>query len=240
MDDVTLALVLATGLSFALALIDVRGESKASLGPILSSLLFWLYLFILGVGNAASTLASASLVDAYFAKTEADSDSQEGGLARGDDNVARSRDSSDRVGSGEDGHTILTLPGRLWFWYAFFGVFGFQGVLKRVNVTFAEAGVLSIHDWITKSRDAAAANAIEQQVRTDAAKAASHIEVLKTLPLDQLRSHLLSSGTDVEKIEQRATAANADIALMLATEFAFGDPEKARALVLQLTARGNK
>jgi len=46
---------------------------------------------------------------------------------------------------------------------AFFGVFGFETVLKNTNITMFDRGVLTIQNWIDKALDAAAASAIDRQ-----------------------------------------------------------------------------
>jgi hypothetical protein len=45
----------------------------------------------------------------------------------------------------------------------FFGVFGFETVLKNTNVTMFDRGVLTIQNWIEKALNAAAGAAIDQQ-----------------------------------------------------------------------------
>lgn len=225
MDDLTLAIILAAVLSFILALIEVQNESKAHLRAVLKSFLFWLYVLVLAIGNTASTLASASITSPYFAKIEgaADSPVRSNQMEGADEQV-------DAEG-GENQRGLQALLGVRWFWYVFIGVFGFQGLIKRINITFADAGVLSIHDWIEKAKNIAAADAIESRVRADEARAAGYADVLKQLPIHELRAYLLASGMDASGIEQRAADAGADIALTLALEFAIAAPEKARALV---------
>lgn len=82
-----------------------------------------------------------------------------------------------------------------WFWYVFIGVFGFEAILKRVNLTFSGIGVLSINDWITKARDSAVADAIEAGVQRDETDA---LRLAERLPAD-LAHTLLSKGV-VQKL----------------------------------------
>jgi hypothetical protein len=54
---------------------------------------------------------------------------------------------------------------------AFAGVFAFQSILKNMNVTILDKGVLTIQDWIDKARSAATAAAILRDIeRTDLAR----------------------------------------------------------------------
>lgn len=64
-----------------------------------------------------------------------------------------------------------TLEPYYFLFAAFAGVFAFQSVLKNMNVTILNHGVLTIQDWIEKARSAAAEAAILRDIqRTDLAR----------------------------------------------------------------------
>jgi hypothetical protein len=56
----------------------------------------------------------------------------------------------------------MPLKGPAWFWYDVAGIFAFEALLKRVNVTIFDKGVLSISDWITKAKNSARAATIQK------------------------------------------------------------------------------
>jgi hypothetical protein len=62
---------------------------------------------------------------------------------------------------------VVKLPSSLQQYYfvmaPFFGVFGFETILKNTNITMFDKGVLTIQDWITRSLNAAAGAAIEKE-----------------------------------------------------------------------------
>ena len=98
------------------------------------------------------------------------------------------------------------------FGYAFVGVFGFEALLKNINLTFAGIGVLSIDDWITKAKDAAVADVIEADVLRKEMAAQRLAQRLRAFPTQELNAHvndLLGNG-QVQALEQEAQQANAD------------------------------
>lgn len=62
---------------------------------------------------------------------------------------------------------VVKLPASLAPYYPvltpFFGVFGFETVLKNTNITMFDKGVLTIQNWIEKAANAAVADAIAKQ-----------------------------------------------------------------------------
>jgi hypothetical protein len=119
-----------------------------------------------------------------------------------------------------------------WFWYAFLGVFGFEAILKNLNLTFAEIGVLSINDWITKAKDAAVADVIEVDVMYKLQMANALAAKLKTLPVNELNahvSHILGNG-QVVALDAAAITESADPQLMKALALAKGNYKAALAI----------
>lgn len=98
------------------------------------------------------------------------------------------------------------------FGYAFVGVFGFEALLKNINVTFSGIGVLSINDWISKAKDSAVADVVETDVLQKEIAAQRLAQRLKALPIQDLNAHInaqLGNG-QVQALEQEAQQANAD------------------------------
>ena len=94
----------------------------------------------------------------------------------------------------------------------FFGVFGFETILKNTNITMFDKGVLTIQDWIGRALNAAAGAAIEKEedMRKDAenqifAKLINNTEEqVNTLILNKLGAGV------VEKLEAAARASGAN------------------------------
>lgn len=119
-----------------------------------------------------------------------------------------------------------------WFWYAFLGVFGFEAILKNVNLTFAGIGVLSINDWITKAKDAATADVIEADVWLKEQQAMTLAARLKVLPEKDLNTHVLNilGSGQVQWLEAEAAQAKADPQLIKALALAKGNYTSALAI----------
>lgn len=100
-----------------------------------------------------------------------------------------------------------------WLWLSIIGVFGFETLLQRVNVTVADVGVLTINDWITKAKDAATADAIEAEVNAKEIDAKKLADRLATLDEDVLNAHVLNilgagkvTTLDAASAQERANA----------------------------------
>jgi hypothetical protein len=119
-----------------------------------------------------------------------------------------------------------------WFWYAFLGVFGFEAILKNVNLTFAGIGVLSINDWIVKAKDAATADVIEAEVLRKEEEAVSLAKRLAHLSVQDLNAHVINIlGTaELVKLNSVATQGAADPQLVKALALAKGNYRAALAI----------
>jgi hypothetical protein len=120
-----------------------------------------------------------------------------------------------------------------WFWYVFFGVFGFEAVLKNVNLTFAGIGILSINDWIVKAKDAATADVIESSVMLKEQKAMVLALRLKKLSEKELNAYILNilGSGQVLLLESEASQSNADAQLIKALALAKGNYKSAFAIL---------
>ncbi len=56
----------------------------------------------------------------------------------------------------------LVLKGPVWVWYSAIGVFGFEAIIQKLNITIFDKGVLSINDWITKAKSSAVVATLEK------------------------------------------------------------------------------
>lgn len=125
------------------------------------------------------------------------------------------------------------LAGWAPLFYAFSGVFAFQGILGNTNVTFFGQGVLTIEEWIAKARDNAVASAVKKQARLELHRAQQCAEDLrKNLSPADLNTYVARymNPETVKKLETDAVNANADPGLYKALWFAMEKPEEAAAV----------
>jgi hypothetical protein len=99
-----------------------------------------------------------------------------------------------------------------FLFYAFFGVFGFETVLKNTNITIFDQGVLTIQNWIDSAKNAAVASAIAAE---EVLKGSLEIALQKHLngmsELDINTRILTKSGpTTVSQLEDDAKRSSAD------------------------------
>jgi hypothetical protein len=94
----------------------------------------------------------------------------------------------------------------------FFGVFGFETVLKNTNITMFDRGVLTIQNWIEKALNAAAAAAIDQQENFKQDEETRLVAKLMTLTEVEINTRVLHKmGQEtVQKLEAAAKASSAD------------------------------
>jgi hypothetical protein len=123
------------------------------------------------------------------------------------------------------------------FFYAFFGVFAFQGVMSNTNLTFFDKGVLTIQDWIGKARDYAVETAVVNQVKKDDRRTQALAGRLSAdITEAQLNTNIIKSlGKDILKqMDTDAAASSADGRFYKALVFASQKPSEAEAIVRQL------
>lgn len=124
----------------------------------------------------------------------------------------------------------------IWFpfFYAFFGVFAFEGVLGNTNVTIFDRGVLTIQDWIAKARDPAIARAISNNVRLITNSANRSAQGLRQkLSEPELNTYIdqkFGAGT-AAKLDADALKSNSDRVLYKALEFAIKAPVETQAIL---------
>ncbi len=212
--NIAIAVILAIVFSFLVGLIQVKSDcgSKASYRACVRTGSFLLYLLILIIGNTATTLlAVATMGDISLLRTPALTGQN------------RSETSS----------LIVDISNFKWFWYAFVGVFGFEILLKNLNVTFANRDILSINDWITKARDSAVQSALETQINLDEQASQKLAKRLQTLSIKELDTHIVNMfGQNVlKRLQSLAKKQKVDIKLIKALYLAKQEPVKSIAIV---------
>lgn len=118
------------------------------------------------------------------------------------------------------------------FGFAAIGVFGFEFILKNLNVTFSDKGVLTISDWITKARDSAVADVIKAGVEQQEAQAITVSKKLKNLSENELNTHLLIElgPAEFNALDAQLKQMPIDVLLYKAQAFAKLKYDKALAL----------
>lgn len=110
----------------------------------------------------------------------------------------------------------ITLPSSLSSYYslfaAFFGVFGFEIILKNTNITMFDKGVLTIQNWIEKALSAAAGAAIDNQEDYKENEVSQLVKKLKKFEEKEINARILYKMGDgtVAKLEAAAKASSAD------------------------------
>jgi len=114
-------------------------------------------------------------------------------------------------------------------------VFGFEALLQRINVTFANQGVLTINDWISKARDGAVASAVESQVEAQTMREQQLAErlvqshAISDADLNTYVENWLGAGR-VAELDRAAAACGANPRLMKALALATGAYDRAATL----------
>lgn len=120
-----------------------------------------------------------------------------------------------------------------WFWYAFLGVFGFEAILKNVNLTFSDFGVLSINDWINKAKDMAIADAVEADVLKKEKLAQQLAQKLVSLDESTINAHVINilGQSQLSALDAAARQGSADPKLIKALALAKGNYSSALAIL---------
>ncbi len=224
-----ISLVLMVFLSALICSLEVRHQSKVNTLSLCCTGAFAVYVAIMIVGNAATTVVAYAIVQSHATSIK----TIEGGsgAVSAAPTMSSSTTPSPRLG-------ITTAEGSdlSWFWAAFLGVFAFESMLQRINVTFGNQGVLTINDWIAKARD----GAIEATLAAKANAQMKSEQILAT-KLDQstalddskLNSYVQSwlGPTRVTELEQLAATGHANPRLTKALALAVGAYDRASKLV---------
>lgn len=221
------ALGLSAFFTFTISLVSITRTAKVPVKHVFT-VSFVLYLVLLLVGNGAATLLAAGTLSNNTGQTSTEnSEPPDAGEAVDDSNEEEVPEGERNRGYG------VKFPGPIWMWAAFLGVFGFQGVLTRINITMFGQGVLTIEDWIKKAEEAAIASANESLTTTTFAEAERIAKLLAKLPASELNTHVATHlGSDVlQELETAAAANNADPELLKAKALASQKPREAKAVI---------
>jgi len=120
-----------------------------------------------------------------------------------------------------------------WFAFAFLGVFGFEAILKNINLSFAGRGVLSINDWINKAKDSAVAAAVELNVQYNYRLANTLAQELAQIDEETLNAHAITllGPEQLQSLEKIASESKANLKLMKALAMAKKDYTAATAII---------
>lgn len=124
------------------------------------------------------------------------------------------------------------LPGPLWLWAPVIGVFGFEAVIQRVNVTVYGENFLTIDRWISMARDHAVAKSNTTQAIAEQNSRQAIANVLLTIDpavLDTHISHHLGADT-LTQLNANAASTSVNAQLLKALTFADASPDAAKAV----------
>nr|VFK09848.1 MAG: hypothetical protein BECKLPF1236A_GA0070988_1002811 [Candidatus Kentron sp. LPFa]VFK25698.1 MAG: hypothetical protein BECKLPF1236C_GA0070990_1002412 [Candidatus Kentron sp. LPFa] len=121
------------------------------------------------------------------------------------------------------------------FLLAIIGVFGFEIVLKKINVTFSDLGVLTLKEWIGLAKKAAVAHAVNVGAWERERKAQAVAQRAVTLSDEIINAYLidLMGQQPLAQLEAAATAGNADPKLVKALALAKKSLAAASAIPVQ-------
>lgn len=224
-NDLAIAIAVAIALSFLIAIIEIKQKSDADLLTCVSGF-FLVYFIILSFGNSLTTLvASASLTDFLPAGN--------GDVSDGAKSMISPAAASVTVNNPAE-KSALILPGPRWLWYASVGVFGFEVILKNLNVTMFGKGVLTINDWIQKAQNITVSEANKSHSIKSNAKVTSLANALRNKLSDtDLKTYAVAAigDTEVQQLVQSTSATGGDEKLALGLAIASDDADNARAII---------
>ncbi len=221
MSDILIAVALAAVFSILIGIIELQYISKSGFRPCLTGNSAT-YFTILLLGNIATTLTAGATSKNIVEPASA----FESSIKQDSPSTAKTKDIN------ETKHWPPEQIEFAWFWFAFIGVFGFEALLQKINLTFDGKGVLTINDWIVKARNNAVASAIKAQADAEHERAQLLAQRLRTIPEDELNAHILTLlGKSPLELDNAARAAAANPILYKALALAYGVPERAAAIV---------
>lgn len=204
-DHLTMGLITAIILSVLLAIIEILYHAKVRDVRALFVPAVAMYIMLLCIGNIATTIGSSSLVDTLIQEnmpTEAE------------------------LEAGENDAGLLHFLSRYpWFWYAFIGVFSFHALLKNINVTFFDADVLTISEWLKKARDGAVAAVVEVHAQRNKEKIEKLAAKLMEIPDTDLNTQIATKlgSAKLDEINNTALESEGNSKLAKALALAYDD-----------------
>lgn len=127
----------------------------------------------------------------------------------------------------------MLLQGPAWIWYAAFGVFGFEALIQKINVTFFDKDVLSINDWLTKAKKSATSAILEKyaDLKTERTQMLAYqlAEVLDDQSIHTLASKQLGNERYTRIVQAAQNNANINLPSYLAHMLADEVPKVIKA-----------
>jgi hypothetical protein len=209
MSLLLLLLVASLLLTILIAAIELTWTSKTKRLPPLH-LNVIIYILILFVGDAFAGIAAwrmaHSVVQSSATSNATPKDPTSGSDAKPVDNRRASATTPDTKESGDFSSEAIVLVA------AALGVFGFQGIMQKVNISIWDKGVLTLDDWISKARDNAVAAAVASHAKAEHLEFVTLATALKAMlvaDLNTLVVEIVGEGK-VAELDERAKKEQAD------------------------------
>ena len=132
MSDIWVAIIVSLILTIPISIIQIYLDSKRSNLWSYLSWIFFIFLFLKIIFNAATTYLAALTIEnikdvPFFIK-------------------------------------IIYFVEPKWILYSLLGLFGFEVILKEIDVTYSEKNILSFNSWMTVTKKSATAAVIEKDI----------------------------------------------------------------------------
>lgn len=203
--------------SVALGFIKVRYSSETTFRACFTNG-FAFYLFVLAFGNIATTLLARASLSEFFSNST--------------QSISSTNTTKDEIDQKASDLSTFPINEYDWFWSVFIGVFAFEAILQRINVTFQDQGVLTINEWISIAHDNAVGDAIKLQVDLDYQQTQKLAKKLKTLPEVELNTQVITQlGEEkLDELNKKANRHQCDSSLAKALALALESPNQAKAI----------
>lgn len=128
---------------------------------------------------------------------------------------------------------LSEVAGLPWFWYSFVGVFGFSLVARNLDVDFLGKGILSIKEWVSKSKDNAVASVVERAVNIENDEAQGIANALREMDESDLEAQIIQvmGKEDLKEIISQSSVSNVNSHFHKALVLAHEETTRARAIV---------
>ena len=136
--DLWMAVLCSTVIAVLLSYVRISNDAKVFRIGAFNTFAFFGYVLIFVVSNIFFTIVASGGVDSLLITEE-----------------------------GAKTELPYPLKGPLWAYYSFAGVFGFEAIVKGINLTFMGQGILSIRDWIKEAKNAAVARTIKRSANLE-------------------------------------------------------------------------
>lgn len=136
--------------------------------------------------------------------------------------------------SGNDPALAQWIPDEktAWILAGFLGLFGFQMLIRNINVTVSGMDLLALEAWIQKARDNAVTRAQDLHTQIEHRQAVALAQDLRKIPRTDMNAYLAQHfGPEfIGKLAESSQTADADEDLAKALALVYQEPEVARAI----------